>query len=125
MTSSDTPNGTAMASRSIFRVLSPRAAEGAASAGPAARLGRLEVPNRKPIQTPSYTAFASRGVIPHVTPDNVTRYTKLDSAYMALEDCTSKCESTAALLFCLFSFFFILSSYCYFRFLPKLVPKIC
>ncbi|KAI9898261.1 hypothetical protein N3K66_006621 [Trichothecium roseum] len=81
-----------MASRSIFRVLSPRAAEGAAAAGPVARLGCLEVPNRKPIQTPSYTAFASRGVIPHVTSDNVTRYTKLDSAYMALEDFVEKKE---------------------------------
>ena len=82
MTTSDAQNGTNMAARSIFRVLGTKAAESAA------RLGRLEVPNRKPIDTPGYTTFASRGSIPHVTPDNVTKYTSLDSAYMALEDCT-------------------------------------
>lgn len=65
----------------------------AADAGPAtARLGRLTFANRRVIDTPNYLAVASRGVIPHLTPDNVHKYTSFDSAYMAIEDFLEKKE---------------------------------
>lgn len=51
------------------------------------RLGRLTIANRRVIETPNFLAVASRGVIPHLTPDNTIRHTKFDAAYMALEDC--------------------------------------
>ncbi|KAG5987400.1 hypothetical protein E4U43_005085, partial [Claviceps pusilla] len=66
----------------IFKILGPSGA----AAGCVARLGRLSIPGRRPIDTPNYTAITSRGVIPHLTPDNVTKHTNLTSAYMALED---------------------------------------
>lgn len=73
---------TDMPVRNIFEILSARVAS-----SHAARLGRLSIPGRRPIDTPNYTAITSRGAIPHLTPDNVTRHTDLSSAYMALEDC--------------------------------------
>ena len=53
-----------------------------------ARLGKLAFPGRKPIETPNFTSVASRGVVPHLTPDNVRKYTSIGAEYMALEDCT-------------------------------------
>lgn len=53
-----------------------------------ARLGRLSLPSRVPIQTPSYVAMTSRGTVPHLTTDNLERHTSFESAYMAFEDCT-------------------------------------
>lgn len=53
----------------------------------AARLGRLALANRRVMETPNYLAVASRGVIPHLTPENMERYTEFDAAYMAIEDC--------------------------------------
>lgn len=52
-----------------------------------ARLGRLTIANRRVIETPNFLPIASRGVIPHLTPDNVTKHTTFDAAYMAIEDC--------------------------------------
>ncbi len=61
----------------------------------AARLGRLALPGRKAFDTPNYTSMASRGVLPHVTPDNVSKYTSMVPMYMALEDCELKrCSPT-------------------------------
>lgn len=65
----------------LFKVLS------AAGDGCAARLGKLALPGRRAIDTPNFTAVTSRGVVPHLTPDIVSKYTFLNSAYMALEDC--------------------------------------
>ncbi|KAK3327361.1 tRNA-guanine(15) transglycosylase-like protein [Cercophora scortea] len=58
-----------------------------AAAAAAARLGRLALGGRKSvIDTPNYFAITSRGVVPHVSPDNVARHLKTGGAYMALED---------------------------------------
>jgi queuine tRNA-ribosyltransferase len=65
----------------LFKVLS------AASDGCAARLGKLALPGRRAIDTPNFTAVTSRGVVPHLTPEIVSKYISLSSAYMALEDC--------------------------------------
>lgn len=55
--------------------------------GAAARLGRLALPGRAAFDTPNYTSVASRGVVPHLTPDNMTKHVSPGSVYMALEDC--------------------------------------
>ncbi|KFH41287.1 Queuine tRNA-ribosyltransferase-like protein [Hapsidospora chrysogenum ATCC 11550] len=68
----------------LFKVLS------AVGDGCAARLGKLALPGRRAIDTPNFTAVTSRGVIPHLTPDIVSKYTFLTSAYMALEDFIEK-----------------------------------
>lgn len=80
---SDTqPANSDMPVRKVFELLGAVVADGCA-----ARLGRLSIPGRKTIETPSYTAVTSRGAVPHLTPDNVKQYTNLGAAYMALEDC--------------------------------------
>ncbi len=53
----------------------------------AARLGRLFVPGHRAVETPNFFAATSRGVIPHLTPDNIARHSQVSGAYMALEDC--------------------------------------
>lgn len=68
----------------IFDILK-KSADGAA----AARLGRLVLPKRRPIETPNYIATGSRGVVPHITPDNLAKHTSFGATYMALEDCKS------------------------------------
>ena len=55
--------------------------------GSAARLGRLALAGRRSIETPNYFAATSRGVVPHMTPDNVNKHLQAGGAYMALEDC--------------------------------------
>ena len=60
---------------------------GALKDGVAARVGRLAFAGRLPIDTPNFMAVASRGAIPHLTPDNVGRHLQATGAYMALEDC--------------------------------------
>ncbi|KPM38356.1 hypothetical protein AK830_g8191 [Neonectria ditissima] len=57
-----------------------------------ARLGRLAFANRRAMETPNYLAVASRGVIPHLTPETMERYTAFDAAYMAIEDFLDKKE---------------------------------
>ncbi|PHH79005.1 hypothetical protein CDD80_5858 [Ophiocordyceps camponoti-rufipedis] len=64
-----------------FRLLSS-----AASNGCAARLGRLSLAGRRVIETPSYFAVTSRGCVPHLTPDSLSKHTSVGAAYMALED---------------------------------------
>lgn len=59
----------------------------AAVEGTVARLGRLALPGRAAIDTPNYTSVASRGAVPHVTPDNMTKYVSPGPVYLALEDC--------------------------------------
>lgn len=57
----------------------------AAAAGP--RLGRLVCRNVQ-IDTPAFIAPSSRGVVPHLTHDNLRDHTAIKAAYVALEDCT-------------------------------------
>ncbi|OAA66146.1 tRNA-guanine transglycosylase family protein [Cordyceps fumosorosea ARSEF 2679] len=71
------------ASRALFT-------SSAAVPGTAARLGRLALPGRAAIDTPNYTSVASRGAVPHLTPDNMTRYLPPGPVYMALEDFIEK-----------------------------------
>ncbi|KAL8351964.1 hypothetical protein RB601_002334 [Gaeumannomyces tritici] len=53
----------------------------------AARLGRLAFPGRRRIDTPNFFAATSRGVVPHLTPDNLARHDDLvGGAYLAFED---------------------------------------
>ncbi|KAK0728393.1 tRNA-guanine(15) transglycosylase-like protein [Lasiosphaeria miniovina] len=53
----------------------------------AARLGRLAIAARRTVDTPNYFAITSRGVVPHVTPDNLAKHlSDVGGAYMALED---------------------------------------
>lgn len=67
---------------SVFEILpSPLAS------GSSARLGRLALPGRTPVDTPGYVAMSSRGGIPHLTPDVLNRHTDIAGSYMALEDC--------------------------------------
>ncbi len=53
----------------------------------AARLGRLLVSGRRAVETPNFFSAASRGVVPHMTPDNIKRHSQISGTYMALEDC--------------------------------------
>lgn len=57
-----------------------------------ARVGRLALPKRRPADTPNFFGLTSRGAMPHITPDNVTKHTQLPGTYMALEDCKWLCE---------------------------------
>ena len=82
MSETESANASAMPVRKVFEILGSQA-----SSGCAARLGRLSIPGRRPIETPSYTSIASRGAIPHLTPDNVSKHTNFGAIYMALEDC--------------------------------------
>ncbi|KAK6004543.1 hypothetical protein QM012_008405 [Aureobasidium pullulans] len=61
-----------------------------ASTSSAVRAGLLSLPNRQAIETPHYLALASRGAVPHLTQDNVTKHTNLCGAYMAVEDFVEK-----------------------------------
>lgn len=68
----------------MFELLKPAVGDAGAS-----RIGRLVFAGgRRTMQTPNFIAVASRGVIPHLTPDNVAKHTTFDAAYMAIEDCT-------------------------------------
>ncbi|CCT65606.1 related to queuine-tRNA ribosyltransferase [Fusarium fujikuroi] len=74
----------------MFELLKPSAA--ATEAG-VARIGRLAfASNRRIMQTPNYIAVASRGVVPHLTPDNVAKHTTFDAAYLAIEDFLEKSQ---------------------------------
>ncbi|KAH0386366.1 queuine tRNA-ribosyltransferase, partial [Aureobasidium melanogenum] len=61
-----------------------------ASTSSAVRTGLLSLPNRQAIKTPHYLALASRGAVPHLTQDNVTKHTNICGAYMAAEDFVEK-----------------------------------
>ncbi|KAK5663002.1 hypothetical protein OQA88_6416 [Cercophora sp. LCS_1] len=64
-----------------FKVLKSAIIEGSA-----ARLGRLALAGRRSIETPNFFAVTSRGVVPHVTPDNVNKHVHAGGTYVALED---------------------------------------
>ncbi|OTB18155.1 hypothetical protein K445DRAFT_347192 [Daldinia sp. EC12] len=65
----------------MFNVLKTIAVEGGMP-----RAGRLSLPKRKPIDTPNYIGLSSRGAIPHMTPDVISKHVELNGSYMALED---------------------------------------
>ena len=65
-----------------FEVLKPAILDGSA-----ARLGRLAIACRRSLETPNFFAVTSRGAVPHITPDNVSKHLQIGGAYMALEDC--------------------------------------
>lgn len=52
-----------------------------------ARLGELTLRQRHRINTPHYVASTSRGAVPHLSPDNLARHTRISAVYLALEDC--------------------------------------
>ncbi|KAK2603714.1 hypothetical protein QQS21_004090 [Conoideocrella luteorostrata] len=87
MSGTEPINNSNMPAGKVFELLGATVADGCV-----ARLGRLCIPGRRPIETPSYTAVTSRGAIPHLTPDNVTKHTNLGAAYMALEDFVERKE---------------------------------
>jgi hypothetical protein len=62
--------------------------EHATSSETAARLGQLTARGRPAINTPHYIAPTSRGVIPHLSHDNLQKHTRISAAYVPLEDCT-------------------------------------
>ena len=51
------------------------------------RLGRLALQGRRVIETPSHVSITSRGVVPHLSPDNLRSKITLNGVYLALEDC--------------------------------------
>ncbi|KAL2676751.1 hypothetical protein Neosp_010516 [[Neocosmospora] mangrovei] len=65
----------------MFELLKPAVADVGV-----ARLGRLAFASRRVMETPNFVPVASRGVIPHLTPDNVAKHTSFDAAYLAIED---------------------------------------
>ncbi|KAK8040772.1 tRNA-guanine transglycosylase [Apiospora phragmitis] len=68
-----------------FKIIQP-----ALEHGLAARVGRLATANRTPLDTPTFVGVTSRGAIPHLTPDVVSKHTDIRAAYMALEDFIEK-----------------------------------
>ncbi|TLD19890.1 hypothetical protein PspLS_09510 [Pyricularia sp. CBS 133598] len=59
----------------------------ASTPGTGARLGRLSLPSRNPVDTPNFFSGTSRGVVPHMTPDNLRRHDGMvRGAYLAFED---------------------------------------
>ncbi|KAI1772985.1 tRNA-guanine transglycosylase [Hypoxylon cercidicola] len=56
------------------------------------RVGQLALPKRKRIDTPNFFALTSRGAIPHMTPDVITKHTEVSGSYMALEDFIEKSQ---------------------------------
>ncbi|KND93828.1 Queuine tRNA-ribosyltransferase-like protein [Tolypocladium ophioglossoides CBS 100239] len=81
MSSAGQQDSSNMPARKMFEILSSAATDGCA-----ARLGRLAFAGRRAIETPSYTAVTSRGAVPHITPDNLSKHTSVETAYMAFED---------------------------------------
>lgn len=53
----------------------------------APRLGRLSLPGRKSLLTPTFIGNTSRGVVPHISQDNFAKAVDLSGVYVALEDC--------------------------------------
>lgn len=59
----------------------------AAPSESSARLGQLTLQQKHRINTPHYIVSTSRGAIPHLSPDNIIRHTRISAVYFALEDC--------------------------------------
>ncbi|KAF8425513.1 tRNA-guanine(15) transglycosylase-like protein [Tirmania nivea] len=59
-------------------------------AGTRARLGRLIVGKGHVLDTPAFISQGSRGVVPHLSHDNLRRHTHIKGVYTALEDFVEK-----------------------------------
>ena len=55
--------------------------------GQGPRLGTLSLPGKTLIKTPHFLALTSRGLIPHITQDNLKAHVNARSVHIALEDC--------------------------------------
>lgn len=55
----------------------------------AARLGTLKLARSSPLETPNFIDITSRGAIPHLTTDVLTKHVQVNGAYVAIEDCKS------------------------------------
>ncbi|KAK4462901.1 Queuine tRNA-ribosyltransferase-like protein [Cladorrhinum samala] len=77
-----------------FEVLKNLAKDAATTAS--SRLGHLSLPGRRPLETPNYIGVTSRGCLPHLTPDNVTKHLQTSAAYMSLEDFIEKPQQNSA-----------------------------
>ncbi|KAF7520455.1 hypothetical protein G7054_g12755 [Neopestalotiopsis clavispora] len=62
----------------------------AAADGVAARLGSLKLAKSAPLETPNFIDITSRGAIPHLTTDVMTKHVQVRGAYMAIEDFVEK-----------------------------------
>ncbi|KAJ9504273.1 hypothetical protein H2202_000329 [Exophiala xenobiotica] len=69
--------------------------EHATSSETAARLGQLTAHGRPTINTPHYIAPTSRGVIPHLSHDNLQKHTRISAVYVPLEDFIEKSHENA------------------------------
>lgn len=58
--------------------------------GVAARLGTLKLAKSAPLETPNFIDITSRGAIPHLTTDVLTKHVQVNGAYMAIEDFVEK-----------------------------------
>lgn len=54
----------------------------------APRLGRISLAGRRTVLTPGFIANTSRGVVPHVSPDNFRKSVDVSGVYIPLEDCS-------------------------------------
>ena|ERR1700753_3393061 len=57
------------------------------------RLGTLSLPGRKAIETPNFLGNTSRGVVPHLSQDNLKKHLSLGGVYVAIEDCRCRIEA--------------------------------
>ncbi|KAK7555195.1 tRNA-guanine transglycosylase family protein [Phyllosticta paracitricarpa] len=57
------------------------------------RLGSLSIPGKPAIPTPNYIANTSRGVVPHLSQDNLEKHTDINGLYLGLEDFIEKAPS--------------------------------
>ncbi|KAH8805843.1 putative Queuine tRNA-ribosyltransferase-like protein [Xylogone sp. PMI_703] len=62
------------------------------------RIGRMVLNGRKDVQTPNFFALASRGAVPHITPDVISSCTDILGVHMALEDFIERSEAKAPIL---------------------------
>ncbi|KIW99266.1 uncharacterized protein Z519_00929 [Cladophialophora bantiana CBS 173.52] len=65
--------------------------------GCAGRLGQLILRGRPAISTPNYVVPTSRGVIPHLSQDNLQKHTNISTVYVPLEDFIEKSHAKAPL----------------------------
>ncbi|KIW68625.1 hypothetical protein PV04_04559 [Phialophora macrospora] len=56
----------------------------------AARLGQLTLRGRTSTSTPHFVVPTSRGIVPHLSHDNVQKHTKISAVYVPLEDFIEK-----------------------------------
>ncbi|KAJ6256666.1 Queuine tRNA-ribosyltransferase accessory subunit [Drechslerella dactyloides] len=76
-------------SMNTFRVLKTAVTD-VATTQPGARIGVLQLSKGFTVHTPNFVAPTSRGVVPHLSPDNLDRNTGVVGVYVALEDFIEK-----------------------------------